>query len=191
MKREKQLQQNLYSMLKRTRQEAEIASAAELGSVLVLESAEVSDQPVWPKWRLSLLVGGFVALLLSFAVVAGSEFWRSSFKSQDEAQAEFETRYPLTTFLGVVPAAEIKEGLRLHLITNDIPHTPFSERIRSVRTRLQYLNLKPETPAMPVISELCRVRLVSANWPKPWLDETATFRNSNKASPGGKGSPLG
>ena len=46
MKREKQLQQNLYSMLKRTRQEAEIARAAELGSVLVLESAEVSDQPV-------------------------------------------------------------------------------------------------------------------------------------------------
>ena len=151
MKREKQLQQNLYSMLKRTRQEAEIASAAELGSVLVLESAEVSDQPVWPKWRLSLLVGGFVALLLSFAVVAGSEFWRSSFKSQDEAQAEFETRYPLTTFLGVVPAAEIKEGLRLHLITNDIPHTPFSERIRSVRTRLQYLNLKPETTCKSIL----------------------------------------
>ena len=54
MKREKQLQPNLYSMLKRTRQEPEISSAAELGSVLVLESAEVSDQPVWPKCRLSL-----------------------------------------------------------------------------------------------------------------------------------------
>ena len=109
MKREKQLQPNLYSMLKRTRQETEISSAAELGSVLVLESAEVSDQPVWPKWRLSLLAGGFVALLLAFVVVMGSEFLRSSFKSQDEAQVKFETRYPLTTFLGVVPAAEIRE----------------------------------------------------------------------------------
>ena len=109
MKREKQLQPNLYSMLKRTRQEAEISSAAELGSVLVLESVEVSDQPVWPKWRLSLLAGGFVALLLAFVVVTGSEFLRSSFESQDEAQVKFETRYPLTTFLGVVSAAEIRE----------------------------------------------------------------------------------
>lgn len=140
LRRKVLLNQELYSRLESTRQEASIVSAAELGSIKIYEKAEVPDRPITPMKKLNLALGMLVGLALGIGLAFLRDYFDNTYPTLEDAQGELEALPEPPSFLGMVPAIEGGSGHRIALVTHDAPKSGPAEAFRILRTKLQFLN---------------------------------------------------
>ncbi|MBI1926805.1 AAA family ATPase [Candidatus Poribacteria bacterium] len=150
LKRKVLLDQELFSALESTRQEASIASAAELGSVKILEAADKPNRPIRPRKTMNLALGILVGLTLGIGLAFLRTYFDNTYPTLEEAQRQLESLpEPHPSFLGMIPAIEGGGEHRIPLITHDAPKSGAAEALRILRTKLQFLN--PDSPLKTIL----------------------------------------
>ncbi|NIA30516.1 MAG: polysaccharide biosynthesis tyrosine autokinase [Actinobacteria bacterium] len=149
--RERDLANNIYTMLSQQREVARINEAEKRGSLRVIDRASLPKSPVRPRKRLNLAIG----LLLGLTMGLGLAFFLESLDTSIKTPEEVEKKTGLT-ILGSIPrirkstlpqekSGESKkpvlgEPSRI-LITYSMPASPPSEAYRTLRTNLQFSDL--------------------------------------------------
>ena len=149
LKRTVLLNQELFSTLETMKHEASIVSAAELGSVKILEKADIPDRPVSPRRKLNFAVAILIGFALGIGLTFLREYFDNTFATLDEAQHQLEYLPEPPGFLGMVPAIEESNDYRISLIAHDAPRSGAAEAFRILRTKLQFLN--PEVPLKTIL----------------------------------------
>jgi len=163
LEREKQVNAELYAILVKARNEAEIASASTIGTIEVVDPAPKPTRPVKPKKEQNALIGSLSGLMLGVLFCLLLERSDKTVKTEDEVKKLL--NLPI---LGVIPRAgaqrtsggrylyqpskrkkrkEIKASVleesrsAVELITRDLPKSPTSEAYRVLITNLQFAEL--------------------------------------------------
>ena len=103
LKRDVELDKQLYEGLLRQLNEAGISSKLDAPSAHVVESAQIPRTSVRPRVAYNLILGGFAGLTLAIGFVFFQEHIQDTFQTQDDV--ELHLNLPL---LAVVPAAPIR-----------------------------------------------------------------------------------
>ena len=103
LKRDVELDKQLYEGLLRQMNEAGISSKLDEPSTRVLESAQIPESSVRPRVAYNLVLGAFAGLSLAIGFVFFQEHIQDTFQTEDEV--EMHLHLPL---LAVVPAAPIR-----------------------------------------------------------------------------------
>ena len=140
LKRTLLLNQEIFSTLETTKQQASIASAAELGSVKILESADIPDKPVSPRTILNLVLSILIGLAFGIGLAFFKDYFDNTYPTLEEAKRQLEYLPAAPSFLGMVPAIEESADYRIPLIAHDARKSGAAEAFRILRTKLQFLN---------------------------------------------------
>jgi len=176
LQRSEQVNADLYSILVKAKNKAEIESASEIGSIGVVDSALRPDSPVKPKKKLNTLLGLISGLILGGGLALLLEYTDKTIKTEDEAEKLL--NLPV---LGAIPRPgaqsgygyaysysssnkkkrkEIKASLLeekktpIELITRDLPKSHISEAYRSLITNLQFVELDRKLKTLVVTSSI-------------------------------------
>jgi len=176
LEREKQVNAELYAILVKARNEAEIASASTIGTIEVVDPAPRPTRPVKPKKGQNALIGSLSGLMLGVLFCFVLERSDKTVKTEDEVKKLL--NLPI---LGVIPRAgaqrtsggrylyqpskrknrkEIKAGILeknktpVELITRDLPKSPISEAYRVLATNLQFAELERKLKTLVVSSSI-------------------------------------
>jgi tyrosine-protein kinase Etk/Wzc len=148
--RERDVSHKIYTMLLEKLEETRIAEAEKLPSIRILDRALVPKDPVRPRKKLNLALGGLLGMLLGAGVALGLEFLRGGVESESELEAR--TGWPV---LGSIPRIDRVSSralaqlsgpedspenrkLRRGLITRIEPDSAAAEAYRLLRTGLQF-----------------------------------------------------
>ncbi len=178
LQRSEQANADLYSILVKAKNKAEIESASEIGSIGVVDPALRPDSPVKPKKKLNTLLGLISGLILGAGLAFVLEYTNKTIKTEDEAEKLLNF-----TILGAIPRPgaqggygyaysygssnkkkrkEIKASLLeerktpIELITRDLPKSHISEAYRSLITNLQFVELDRKLKTLMVTSSIPR-----------------------------------
>ena len=105
-RRELDVGESVYSLLLDQYHGAQIAEAAQRGTIEVVNWAQEPDAPISPRKKLNLAVGGFLGIMLGFGAIAIREGLISTIRTREEA----ELHLPAVPFLGSIP--EIKHSAK-------------------------------------------------------------------------------
>jgi len=174
LERERQVNAELYDILVKARNEAEIASASAIGTTEVVDSASKPTRPVKPKKDRNALIGLISGLMLGVLFCFLLEHSDKTIKTEDEVKKLLDL-----PILGVIPRAgaqgtsghryphrpieskkrkEIKASILeesktpVELITRDFPKSPTSEAYRVLTTNLQFAELESKLKTLVVTS---------------------------------------
>ena len=146
------LNQELFSTLEATRQEAGIVGASELGSVKILEWARAPDDPVQPRPKLNIAIGMLIGLVFGLGLAFVKNYFDDTYSTLEDALRQFETLPQAPSFLGVIPSIEGDEDHRIPLMAHDSPKSGVAEAFRIMRTKLQFLTPGTELNTILVTS---------------------------------------
>ena len=176
LQRSEQVNADLYAILVKAKNKAEIESASEIGSIGVVDPALKPSSPVKPKKKLNTLLGLLSGLILGAGLAFLLEYSDKTIKTEDEAKKLL--NLPI---LGVIPRPgvqggygyaysyrssnkkkrkEIKASLLeekktpIELITRDLPKSHISEAYRSLITNLQFVKLDRKLKTLVVTSSI-------------------------------------
>ncbi|MBD3377003.1 AAA family ATPase [candidate division KSB1 bacterium] len=150
--RELEVNQKLYMILLERREEAKISEAEKLTDIRIIDQARLPEDPVIPRKKLNLALGGFLGLLLGFAFAFLLEL-----KSQKQLTAQELKNLTKIPLLASIPKLETaseagkKPGkknpipkdinVRKGLILDLEPRSAAAEGYRMLRTNLQFLGV--------------------------------------------------
>ena len=107
----------------------------------ILEKPDIPDKPVSPRQALNLALGFSIGLAFGIALAFLREYFDNTYPTIEAAQRQLESLpEPSPSFLGMVPAIEGKNDIRIPLITHDAYQSGTAEAFRILRTKLQFLN---------------------------------------------------
>jgi capsular exopolysaccharide synthesis family protein len=149
LKRAVLLNQELYTALEKTRQEASIVSAAELGNVKILERAEIPTRPISPRKGLNLALGVLTGLTLGVGLTFLKAHIDNTYASLDEAQRDIEYLPAPPVFLCVIPTITASKPHQIPLACHESPQSSVAEAFRLLRTKLR--SLDPENPPRTIL----------------------------------------
>jgi len=176
LERERQVNGELYAILVKARNEAEITSASEIGTIEVVDPAPKPNTPVKPKKKQNALIGSISGLMLGALFCFLLERSDKTIKTEDEVKKLL--NLPI---LGVIPRVgaqgpsggrysyrrsertkrkEIKASILeesrtpVELITRDLPKSPTSEAYRVLTTNLQFAELERKLKTLMVTSSI-------------------------------------
>jgi tyrosine-protein kinase Etk/Wzc len=176
LEREKQVNAELYAILVKARNEAEIASASAIGTIEVVDPAPRPTRPVRPKKEQNALIGSISGLMLGILFCFLLERSDKTIKTEDEVKKLL--NLPI---LGVIPrvdaqgpsggrylyrpserkkrketkASSLEESRTpVELITRDLPKSPTSEAYRVLTTNLQFAELERKLKTLVVASSI-------------------------------------
>jgi capsular exopolysaccharide synthesis family protein len=153
LKRDQQVNENLFILLKNRYEEARITEAGQIGNVSIVDAAIPRQDPVQPNTKRNLLAGGLLALMLGFGAAFGREkLDRTIHSVEDIEQAGIHNlavvpRIPENAVAGSNGNGRAKLNDNLRLISHYDPTNPVSEVYRMLRTNLEFTNpdLVPKT----------------------------------------------
>jgi capsular exopolysaccharide synthesis family protein len=131
------------------RKELESSSQMDIGTVQIVDRAEIPTVPVRPRKMLNLLLAAALSLLCSIGLAFFLEYMDDSIRSHEDIE-----RYVKLPLLGVIPAMKadgttLEEKDRLSHLK---PRSAISEAFRDVRTSLVYSAPNQESRAYVVTS---------------------------------------
>ncbi len=143
LERDKRANENIYTMLLETYEEARIAEARELGEVRVIDRAEEPLEPVSPNKTLNVIIGAILGLGVGLGLVFTREYLVDAVRFIEDVEKE--TTLPV---LGIIPEfgkpSKTRNGgvssrsIEDHLVTHQDPLSPVSEAYRTLRTNVGY-----------------------------------------------------
>ncbi len=140
---------SLYQEFMQRRKELESSSQMDLGTVQIVDRAEVPKTPVRPRKLLNMLLAAVLSILGSVGLALLLEYMDDSIKSHEDIE-----RYVKLPLLGVVPAIK-SDGTSLQdkdKLSHLKPRSAISEAFRDVRTSLLYSTPNQESRAYVVTS---------------------------------------
>lgn len=150
LQRELDVTQDLYDMIMTEYAKTRIVEMGELGSVEVVNLAEVPSSPFKPNKPLNLFVGAFLGVLAGVGVAFLREALETAFKSKEEAEAVLNVPV-LATVPKIAHAAkrwqfeEVKELLLPHFKEGGIEREAFS----ALSTNLRFV--APDKPLQTLL----------------------------------------
>ena len=176
LQRSQQVNAELYAVLVKAKNKAEIESASEIGTIEVVDPALRPTSPVKPRKKLNTLFGLISGLIFGVGLAFFLEYTDKTIKTEDEAKKLL--NLPI---LGVIPRpgaggrygyaysyrsskkkkrkeirASILEERKtpIELITRDLPKSHISEAYRALITNLQFAELDRKLKTLVVTSSI-------------------------------------
>ena len=145
--RNKNVNEQLYTMLLQKYEEMRIAQAQKIGNIRVIDPARKPGSPIEPRKALNIILGLFVGILLGGTWIFVAEFMDDSVKSAEELES-------LTnrSVLATIPFIRNKDIQKNNgekkkinfdktLITFINPKSPISESFHTLKTNIQFSSL--------------------------------------------------
>jgi len=148
----------IYTFLLEKNQEARIAQAATVSNINVVDPAIVPDQPVKPKKKKNLLLGGILGAMLGIGLAFFRDYLDDSIKESDSA-----SRLLGLPVLSSIPLIDLRKGAPLTteegkkkrvLISHFEPRSPAAEAFRSLRTSIHFAGGKGQNQVLLMTSSL-------------------------------------
>ncbi|HOO33518.1 MAG TPA: polysaccharide biosynthesis tyrosine autokinase [Thermotogota bacterium] len=137
LEREKNLNEELFTLLSQKLEEARIAEASVAGNSFVVDEAQVPLGPSSPKKMLTLAIGGVLGIFLGILLIFVIEYADKTIRSEDEIERFVHNTIPI---LGRIPKFKTVEGKEM--ITHFDPTSPESEAIKMAANNVLYM--RPE-----------------------------------------------
>lgn len=174
LERNRKVDENLYMMMREKFEESRITQAGQIGKVRILDEPFLPKNPIAPKKKLNLLLGGFFGLGLGLGITFLREFLDTSVRRVEDIEAlglnvlsaipEMESSM-MNSFQGALTgnsngngsAGEVtKNGKyaqdQMRLVTHFKPKSPISEAYRTLRTNLQFASTEKTVDCFVVTS---------------------------------------
>ncbi len=160
LERARRINDELYAVLMRAKNEAQIEAASQIGNIDVIDPAVTPLKPVRPKKKENVIIGLVASLLLGIILAFLLEYLDNTVKTEDEVK-----RLLGIPILGIIPRFDIngqKIGIKrghkradlFALITKDNPKSPISEAFRLLRANLHFVDLDKELKTIVVTSPI-------------------------------------
>lgn len=156
LERDKRVSEELYLMLRNKYEEARIAEAGQLGSIKIVDRAVLSSSPILPRTKRNLILGFFLALIISAGIVLLKEYIDDSVRNIDELERQLKIK-----IIGSIPFINIKNGngshrspdfLRRTLVSELPDGSPTMEAYKILRTNILYLSPDDKIKSITVSS---------------------------------------
>ena len=155
LERQKEVLEQVFTLLQNRLKEAEIAQAVEPGDVRVVDRAIEPTRPIRPRKLRSIALAIFFGLVLGVGVAAGRDYMDETVHSREDL-----TRVTSLPVLAMIPrikgASNGNGGLlrrqqahETRLVTRNDVGSPVSEAYRAFRTNITFLNI--EKPAQILV----------------------------------------
>jgi capsular exopolysaccharide synthesis family protein len=147
LKREEEVNNKIYIMMREKYEENRIAEAGQIGSVRIVDTAKSPRDPIKPKKKMNLILGVLLGLGLGVGITFIREYLDTSLKSIEEVER---IGFPVLGSIPLIVPSKIsghtdsrKGGeeisrIESRLITHLAPKSPISEAYRTLRTNIQY-----------------------------------------------------
>lgn len=143
--RDMQVDQELYLELRQNLQQLNLIKAGNIGSVRIVDTAPVPEQPVWPKPFLIIPIAGLGGLFIGFAVALVrnklSRRVTDSFDVERLVGVNVYASVPNSVAQRQIDKLERPSPGEVRLLAARAPHDPAIESLRSFRTSLEFLML--------------------------------------------------
>ncbi len=200
LKREFDITETVHGIILQEYQKARIAEAAEIGSVQVINAAELPRSPIRPNKRMNLLVATFLGLFSGVGVAFMREYLDNTVKSSGDVEKA----------LGLIPLGNVPrighptkkwlfEQVEETLLPHLNPGTPEFESIMAIASNLRFASPDKTIDKILVTSAVPgegksttsanlafslalskdRVLLVDADFRRPILEKTLHVSESN------------
>jgi capsular exopolysaccharide synthesis family protein len=136
-----------YSSLLTNYEQIRVTEASRLSNVIVVEPAEIPDEPVSPRTLLNTLLAAVVGAMLAVGVVFLVEYLDDTVKTDEDVQREL----ALPTLGNIAHIEPVKEPGD-HLITSKHPRSPISEAYRVLRSNVRFAWVSNPESALLVTS---------------------------------------
>jgi capsular exopolysaccharide synthesis family protein len=146
LKREAEVNNKIYIMMREKFEENRIAEAGQIGSVRIVDSAKPPREHIKPKKKLNLLLGILLGLGLGIGITFIREYLDTSLKTIEEVERigfAVLGSIPLITPQKLNGNRKDQNGgeisrIESRLITHLAPKSPISEAYRTLRTNIQF-----------------------------------------------------
>jgi tyrosine-protein kinase Etk/Wzc len=143
--RDMQVNQELYLELRQNLQQLNLIKAGNIGSVRIVDTAPVPEQPVWPKPFLIIPIAGLGGLFIGFAVaLVRNKLSRrvvDSFDVERLVGVNVYASVPTSIAQRQIDKLARPSGGEVRLLAARAPNDPAIESLRSFRTSLEFLML--------------------------------------------------
>jgi len=136
-----------YAALLASYESIRVTEASRLSNVIVVEPAEIPDEPVSPRTLLNTLLATVVGAMLAVGVVFLVEYLDDTVKTDEDVQREL----TLPTLANIARIGPIKEPGD-HLVASKHPRSPISEAYRVLRSNVRFAWVANPASALLVTS---------------------------------------
>ncbi len=157
LSRQKKANEEIYTMLLSTLEEAKISEAREIGEAKIIDSAHPPKYPVSPKKKQNFVLGAILGLILGIGAAFIFEYLDTSIR--DPRDAENLTGFPV---LASIPIIDIKGAkvddeiakIEARFITHINPRSSVAEAYRILRTNIAFTAVKGSVKTIVVTSSI-------------------------------------
>ncbi len=160
LERTRRINDDLYSELVKSKNEAQIEAISQLGNIDVIDPAVTPLRPVSPRKEENLIIGFLLSLVLGICFALLLDHFDTTVRSEEEIKDLMEI--PLLGFIprfhqngyAVLARASASPVRRLPVFTRDEPRSPISEAFRLLRTNLFFIELDKGLKTIAVTSAI-------------------------------------
>ena len=147
LERQKEVLEQVFTLLQNRLKESEIAQAVEPGDVRVVDDAVTPTRPIRPRKVRSMVLAIFFGLISGIAVAGAKDYMDETVHSREDL-----TRVTNVPVLAMIPRIKgasngtgrfgrRQQSLDSRLVTRDDVGSPVSEAYRAFRTNITFLNI--------------------------------------------------
>jgi len=159
LKREAEVNNNIFMMLREKYEENRIAEAGQIGSVRIIDYAKPPKDPIKPKKKMNLILGIMVGLGLGVGITFVREYLDTSIKTIEDLERDGFSVIGAIPFISSQKVSRHVHGeeaeamqIESRLVTHFAPKAPISEAYRSLRTSIQYAKADQQIKTILVTS---------------------------------------
>jgi tyrosine-protein kinase Etk/Wzc len=141
LERVKLSNEKLFLALEEKYQESLVNESSQLGSVIIIDKAQISTGPSKPNRRLMVLAGCFLGLALGIGFASLRSFLDKSIKTPEDIENK---GIPVLAWIPAIEELKELGSSQLEFITANNPKAAASESFKALRTRVLFAKLETE-----------------------------------------------